>query len=170
MKENRPDLRGKTGCSASRKTELATQSRFGPVNDCSGGSTAKRRQENATETNRNESTSVAIVPTPDRPTLRDGLLPAADAAGGTAHQKQIPEPLAPAGRSARPSRHASPRSTEARPWSAIGWRAHAREVLGQLRLPEAYLGWTMVMLPAPTGGIGCWPRPTSGGCCSCRTA
>ncbi|MDD4269572.1 MAG: polyprenyl synthetase family protein [Thermoguttaceae bacterium] len=116
------------------------------MNDCSGGSTAKRRQENATETNRNESTSVAIVPTPDRPTLRDGLLPAADAAGGTAHQKQIPEPLALREqiRSAVEARVAA--LDRSPPLVRHRLESHAREVLGQLRLPEAYLGWTMVML------------------------
>ncbi len=74
------------------------------------------------------------------------MLPAADAAGGTAHLKQIPEPLA--------LREQIRAAVEARvaaldrslPLVRHRMESHAREVLEQLHLPEAYLGWTMVML------------------------
>jgi geranylgeranyl pyrophosphate synthase len=74
------------------------------------------------------------------------MLPAADAAGGTAHLKQIPEPLALREqiRSAVEARVAA--LDRSLPLVRHRMESHAREVLEQLHLPEAYLGWTMVML------------------------
>ncbi len=88
---------------------------------------------------------MAIVPTPDQPVLREGTLPAAEAYGGTAHLKQVPQPveLREAIRAAVERHVAGLDRTE--PLVRHRIDACAREILAQLGLPESYLGWTMVV-------------------------
>jgi geranylgeranyl pyrophosphate synthase len=89
---------------------------------------------------------VAIVPSPDQPALRDGTLTAADAHGGTAHLKQIPQPvdLRERIRAAVEEKVAGLDRTQ--PLVRHRIETYTREVLADLNLPEAYLGWTMVIL------------------------
>ena len=89
---------------------------------------------------------MAIVPSPDKPALRDGTLTAADANGGTAHLKQIPQPvdLRETIRAAVQEKVAKLDRTQPLVHHRI--EKYAREVLSDLRLPDSYLGWTMVIL------------------------
>lgn len=89
---------------------------------------------------------MAIVPSPDQPALRDGVLAAADAHGGTAHLKQIPQPLdlRETIRAAVEAKVAGLDRTQ--PLVRHRIETYAREVLSNLELPEVFLGWTMVIL------------------------
>lgn len=89
---------------------------------------------------------MAIVPSPDQPVLRDGTLTAADAHGGTAHLKQIPQPvdLREQIRAAVEEKVAGMDRTQ--PLVRHRIEGYTREVLADLNLPEGYLGWTMVIL------------------------
>ena len=89
---------------------------------------------------------MAIVPSPDQPALRDGDLTPADVHGGTAHLKQVPQPLELRERirAAIDLKVADLDRTE--PLVRHRIDAHAREVLAQLNLSDRYLGWTMVVL------------------------
>ena len=89
---------------------------------------------------------MAIVPSPDQPALRDGTLTAADARGGTAHLKQIPQPV-----ELRETIHAALVEKVAgldrtQPLVRHRIESYTREVLADLKLPEGYLGWAMVIL------------------------
>lgn len=89
---------------------------------------------------------MATVPSPDQPALREGTLTAADAHGGTAHLKQIPQPL-----ELREKIRAAVQAKVAgldrsQPLARHRTDAYTREVLADLNLPDTFLGWTMVIL------------------------
>jgi len=89
---------------------------------------------------------VAIVPSTDQPALRDGALTAADADGGTAHLKEVPQPveLRETIREVIEQKVAGLDRTQ--PLFRHRIESLAREVLADLKLKEGYLGWTMVIL------------------------
>ena len=97
-------------------------------------------------TTASETATVAIVPTPDQPALRDGTLMPADAHGGTAHLKQIPQPLALREKISAAVEKKVAGLDRTEPLVRHRIDAYAREVLADLKLHEGYLGWTMVVL------------------------
>lgn len=89
---------------------------------------------------------MAIVPSPDQPVLRDGTLTAADAHGGTAHLKQIPQPIDLRERIRAAVEEKVAGLDRTQPLVRHRIESYTREVLANLNLPEGYLGWTMVIL------------------------
>ena len=89
---------------------------------------------------------MAIVPSPDQPALRDGTLPAADVHGGTAHLKQVPQPVELRERIRAAVEEKVAGRDRTQPLVRHRIESYTREVLADLNLPEGYLGWTMVIL------------------------
>ena len=89
---------------------------------------------------------MAIVPSPDQPALRDGVMTPADAHGGTAHLKQIPQPveLRETIRAAIEKKVAGLDRTQ--PLVRHRIEHYTREVLSELKLSDGFLGWAMVIL------------------------
>ncbi len=89
---------------------------------------------------------MAIVPSSDQPALRDGTLTAADAHGGTAHLKQIPQPVDLRERIRAAVEEKVAQLDRTQPLVRHRIETYTREILADLNLPEGYLGWTMVIL------------------------
>ena len=89
---------------------------------------------------------MAIVPSPDQPALRNGALTASDPDGGTAHLKQIPQPLELREKIREAVERKVNQLDRTQPLVRHRIERHAKDVLSDLSLPEGYLGWTMVLL------------------------
>lgn len=68
------------------------------------------------------------------------------AAGETAHLKRVPESLAERGRIRRAAEQCLEHADRSRPLTRNQTESLARRLLAELQLPEAYLGWTMVIV------------------------